>query len=120
MHPLAVRAVAAFVCALALLPRAQAQGPGPCRQGVLALIVMIDAGEHDRSHYRNTAKSVVESCGPPMAARSPAPAATASAFDRAVCGKLAMTMLESIESTKMGSPEFVEARDSFAAQCRGG
>jgi hypothetical protein len=120
MNPLAIRAAVAFLCALAPLREAAAQrgGPEPCRQGVLALILMIDAEEHDRSHYRNTATSVVESCGPPVAPQSPPPARVA--FDKAACGKLALAMLEGIEATKMGSPEFVQARDTFAAQCRGG
>jgi hypothetical protein len=118
MHPLAIRAAAALLCALALLPGAGAQQSDPerCRQGVLALIVMIDAEEHDRSHYRNTARSVVESCGPALAPQTPPPAPLA--FDKAACGKLALTMLEGIEATKMGSPEFAQARNAFAAQCR--
>jgi hypothetical protein len=120
MHPLAIRAAAALLCGMVLLPQAGAQrsGSGPCRQGVLALIVMIDAEEHDRSHYRSTAASVVESCGPPRAAQT-SPAAKA-AFDKTACGKLALAMLDGIEATKMGSPEFVQAREAFAAQCRGG
>ena len=119
MHPLAIRAAAACLCAVALLPGAAGQqsGPEPCRQGVLALIVMIDAEEHERSHYRNTATSVVESCGPPLGAQTASPAR--GAFDKATCSKLALTMLEGIEVTKMGSPEFVQARNAFAAQCRG-
>ncbi len=120
MHPLAIRAAAALLCVLAHLPGAGAQqsGTDPCRQRVLALIVMIDAEEHDRSHYRNTAASVIKSCGPPIVAQTPPPAPVP--FDRAACGKLALAMLEGIEAGRMGSPEFVEARNAFAAQCRGG
>jgi hypothetical protein len=60
----------------------------------------------------------VESCGPPVAPQTPAPAR--AAFDKTACGKLALTMLEGIEATKLGSPEFVQARNAFAAQCSGG
>jgi hypothetical protein len=117
MIPMAFRAAVALACSFAPLSLAVAQGSAPaqCRQGVLALIVMIEAEEYDRSHYRSTAASVVESCGPPP----PAQRASASAtFDKPACGKLALTMLEGIE--KMASPEFVQTRDAFAAQCRGG
>ena len=95
---------------------AQAGSPaGACRQGVLAPIVMIEAGEHDRSHYRNTAASVVRTCGP-----APAPAADAGTsvpFDKAVCGKLALTMLEGVGESETGGRGFVKARDEFAGKC---
>jgi hypothetical protein len=84
---------------------------------VLALMLMIDAEEHDRSHYRSTAAAVVEACGPPATVKAPASPAP---FDKAACGELALTMLEGIEAAKMASPEFAAARDAFAARCRGG
>jgi hypothetical protein len=119
MRPLARTAAAAMIFALALVAQAAAQGsdPGPCRQGVLALILMIDAEEQDRSHYRSTAASVVEACGSPPAAKASTPVPS---FDKAACSRLAVTMLESIEAGKMGAPEFVAARNTFAQQCRGG
>jgi hypothetical protein len=116
MRSLARYAAAALFCALALSAPGAAQGSDACRQGVLALIVMIEADEQDRSHYRNTAASVVESCGSPPAEKGPTPPPP---FDRAACGKLALSMLETIEATKMGSSEFVAARNAFSAQCRG-
>lgn len=118
-----LRRVTTIACALAVLAtaaaRSQAQpsGAGPCRQGVLALLVMIDADEHDKSHYRSTANSVVEACGPPGAGKRPAGAP--AQFDKAACGKLALAMLDNIEDSKMGSPQFVQARDEFAGQCVG-
>jgi hypothetical protein len=120
MVPLALRAAVTLSCVVATLWQAQAEsgGQGQCRQGVLALILMIDAEEHERSHYRSTATSVVESCGPPSAAQKSAVGSVV--FAKTACGRLAQSMLESIESTKMGSPEFVQARDAFGAQCRGG
>ena len=112
-------AVIASACALVLVSAAQAQprGAGPCRQGVLALIVMIEADEHDKSHYRSTAASVVETCGPPGA--PPKPASSPVPFDKAACGKLALAMLDTMEGSNMGSPPFVQARDEFAGRCLG-
>ena len=114
-------ALAGLGCTVALLlaavsgSHAQRGGPEPCRQGLLALILMIDADEHDRTHYRSTARTVVETCGPP-AARQTASAPTAS-FDKGLCGRLSLTMLESIEGGKLDSPQFAEARDEFAGKC---
>jgi hypothetical protein len=111
------RTAIACTWALMLVATAQAQGSsaGVCRQGVLALIVMIDAEEHDRSHYRSTVASVVETCGPPAAAAKPASAA--SPFDKAACGRLALAMLDGIEGSKLDNPQFVGARDEFAGKC---
>jgi hypothetical protein len=101
------------------LSSAHAQGSdaGPCRQGVLALIVMIDAEEHDKSHYRNTAASVVERCGPRGTDKTPERAT--AAFDKPACSQLALAMLDGIEGNKMQGPEFVKARDAFADRCFG-
>jgi len=113
------RAALAFACVSALLPAAHAErsGAGACRQGVLALIVMIDADEHDKSHYRSTATTVAESCGPPGAAKKPE--RIPAVFDKPACGQLALAMLDGIEGNKMESHEFVKARDAFAGQCLG-
>jgi len=113
------RAAIACTCALMLVATAQAQGSsaGECRQGVLALMVMIDAEEHDKSHYRSTVASVVETCGPPGAPAKPASAP--SPFDKAACGKLALAMLDSIEGSKLDNPQFIGARDEFAGKCVG-
>ncbi len=113
------RAAIAVAGVVALFPAAHAQtsGAGECRQGVLALIVMIDAEEHDKSHYRSTATSVVESCGP-LSARAKSAGAAAS-FDKAACGKLALAMLEGIDGNTMDNPRFVQARDEFAGKCPG-
>jgi len=110
---------AAMLLAAGSASDAQRSGAGPCRQGLLALMVMIDADEHDRSLYRNTAKTVVETCGPIAAAKKTA-AAPPAAFDKELCGKLALAMLDSIEDAKLDSPQFVQARDEFGGKCIGG
>lgn len=113
------RAAIACACVVMLLSTVQAQnsGAGECRQGVLALIVMIDAEEHDKSHYRSTVASVVETCGPPRASAKPASAP--APFDKTACGKLALVMLDSIEGSRMDNLHFVQARDEFAGKCLG-
>jgi len=119
------RAATILACSMALLlaavsgSQAQRSGAAPCRQGLLALIVMIDADEHDRSHYQSTAKAVVETCGPPAGAR-PAATTPPAAFDKELCGKLALAMLDSIEDGKLDGPQFAQARDEFAGKCIGG
>jgi hypothetical protein len=121
----APRAVAIAACAAALmLPAvtgAQAQrvsGAEPCRQGLLALIVMIEAEVHDPPHYQNKAKEVVESCGRPIAAGQN-DAAPGTAIDAKLCGALAAAMFDGSESGQLDSPPFVKARDEFAARCMG-
>lgn len=109
---------AALLLALVSTSHAQRSGAGSCRQGLLALMVMIDADEHDRSLYRNTAKDVVETCGPPAAAK-PTAAAPSTPFDKEQCGKLALAMLDSIEDNKLDRPQFAQAREKFAAKCIG-
>jgi hypothetical protein len=114
-------ALVGLSCSVALLlaavsdAHAQRGSPESCRHGLLALILMIDADEHDRTHYQSTAKTVVETCGPP-AAKQTASAPSAS-FDKGLCGRLSLTMLESIEGGKLDSPQFAEARDEFAGKC---
>jgi hypothetical protein len=125
MKPQTRRAVACLawsaVVLLAAVSASQAQRNdlGACRQGLLAMIVMIDAEEQDKSHYQSTAKSMVESCGPPATAKTTA-ATPPVAFDREMCGKLALSMLDTIEGGKLESPQFAQARDEFAGKCLGG
>jgi hypothetical protein len=120
----ALRAVAIAACAAALalctVTAAQAQSGGaePCRQGLLALIVMIEAEVHDPPHYQSKAKDVVESCGR-TAANGPADAAPAAEVDRKLCGALVATMFHGSEDGTLDSPAFVKARDEFAARCMG-
>lgn len=110
---------AALLLAAVCASQAQMSGAGPCRQGLLALMVMIDAEEHDRSLYRSTAVDVVGTCGPAPAAKTAA-ASPAPKFDRDQCGRLALAMLDTIEEGKLDSPQFAQARDAFAGQCIGG
>jgi hypothetical protein len=114
------RAVAIAACAAAVLlptvtsPQAQ-PGAEPCRQGLLALIMVIDADEHDRPFYRSAVKAVMEMCSPPAAAKQVA--APNAGFDKQLCGRLAAAMFDSTDSGKLDSPQFVKARDDFAARC---
>ena len=124
MKPQTHRAVACLAWSAVLLlaavsaSQAQRSGAGPCRQGLLALIVMIDAEEQDKSHYQSTAKSVVETCGPPATAKTTA-ATPPVAFDREVCGKLALSMLDTIEDRQAGEPAVRAGEDEFAGKCLG-
>ena len=89
--------VMAAVC-LGVPAQAQAErsGVGPCRQGVVGLIGMLDAGVQATANYRTAARDVVESCGAP-AGRASGPAR----IDPAVCRPLAVQMLDAIEDGKM-------------------
>ena len=90
----------------------QRSGVGPCRQGVLALIGMLDSGDTKSADYKSAFSAVVGTCGP--VARSKAvskPAATAQ------CRKLAGYMLDEIESNGLNGRAFVEVRDTFAQEC---
>lgn len=117
MSFLAQRAAVMIACLLAALSAANAQGnAGACRQGVLALIMMIEADEHDKSHYRSTAVSTTEACGVPASAK---PANAAASFDKPACSKLAHAMLEGMVDSKMENAGFTQARDAFAGQCLG-
>jgi len=114
------RALALLGCSAAWLlaadggAYAQRGGVEPCRQGLLALIVMIDGEEQERSHYQSTAKTLVETCGPPTKQVAPAPSA---GFDKGLCSKLSLAMLETVEEGKLDSPQFAEKRDEFAGKC---
>lgn len=118
------RTAIAFVCVLPMLSvaavrtEAQTGAAGACQVSLLALVVASQADPQDNAQYRGAASAVLETCGAAAGASNPAKAA--AAFDVAACGKLAQSMLGSIEEGKMGSPPFVEARDQFAGQCRGG
>ena len=91
---------------------AQPSGVGPCRQGVLALIGMLDAGEQSAADYLTTARNVVETCGP-----SPARASGSPQINQAACRQLAQPMLDAIEDGKMNTQVFVQVRNNFARSC---
>jgi hypothetical protein len=116
MIPLAA-ALAALVLlgaelAPALAQSGQRSGPGPCRQGVLALIAMLDGKDDTSADYKHAFEAVTQTCGPVAKARDVTPAS------RADCGKLALAMLDAIEGGgRMTTPVFVRARDQFAQSC---
>jgi hypothetical protein len=90
----------------------QRSGAGPCRQGVLALIGMLDDGDMKSADYRSASSAVVGTCGPVARTKAaPKPAGTAQ------CRKLAGRMLDEIESGGLNGKAFVEARDTFAQGC---
>jgi hypothetical protein len=88
-------------------------GLGPCRQGVLALIAMLDDGDQKSGDYKHAFTAVVQTCGP-VAKSKPAPKKSAGA---AQCRKLAGYMLDEIEENRMNGRAFVEVRDTFAQEC---
>lgn len=90
----------------------QRSGLGPCRQGVLALIGMLDDGDMKSGDYRHAFTAVVRTCGP-VAKTKPATKAAGTAQ----CRKLAGYMLDEIESNRMNGRAFVEVRDTFAQEC---
>jgi hypothetical protein len=90
----------------------QRSGVGPCRQGVLALIGMLDDGDQKSADYKHAFTAVVQTCGPVAQSKSaPKPAGTAQ------CRKLAGQMLDEIESNRMNGKGFVQVRDTFAQGC---
>ena len=87
-------------------------GVGPCRQGVLALIGMLDDGNLKSPDYRHAFTAVVQTCGPVAKSKAaPKPAGPAQ------CRKLAGHMLDEIEEGRMNGRAFVEVRDTFAQDC---
>src|SRR5688572_14145881 len=104
--------VLAVLAAPALAQSGQRSGVGPCRQGALAIIAMLDAKEDNTPGYRHAYDAVVQTCGPVAQApkAEPQPA-------RAECGKLALAVLDAIEEGKMNTPVFVRARGRFAQAC---
>src|SRR5215218_6559298 len=87
-------------------------GAGPCRQGVLGLIGMLDDGDLKSADYRQTFSAVVGTCGPVAKSKAaPKPAGAAQ------CRKLAGQMLDEIEAGRLNGNGFVQARDTFAQGC---
>ena len=87
-------------------------GVGPCRQGMLALIGMLDSGDQKSADYKHAYSAVVETCGPVAQSKAaPKPAGAAQ------CRKLAGRMLDEIESGRMNGKAFVQVRGEFAQGC---
>jgi hypothetical protein len=87
-------------------------GVGPCRQGVLALIGMLDDGDVKSAAYKHAFSAVVGTCGPVARSKAaPKPVATAQ------CRKLAGRMLDEIEEGRINGKAFVAVRDTFAQGC---
>ncbi len=113
--PMAALVAAIFVLATlmpAIAQSAKRSGVGPCRQGALSLISLLDSKEDNTPDYRNAYDGVVQSCGPATGA----PSASAPS-PRTDCGKLASALLDLIEDGKMNSQGFVAARTRFAMSC---
>jgi hypothetical protein len=105
-------AAAVFVCAApALAQSGKRSGLGPCRQGALAIMAMLDAKEDNTPAYRHAYGAVVQSCGPVAAAPKAEPA------PREECPKLALAVLDAIEDGKMNTQAFVRVRGRFAQAC---
>ena len=107
--------VASWLCSAIPASAEQRSGVGPCRQGVLALIGMLDDGDQKSADYRHAFTAVVQTCGP-VAKSKPAPKPAGAAQ----CRKLAGYMLDEIESGRMNGRAFVEVRDTFAQECAPG
>lgn len=110
-------ALVAAIFVIATLMPATAQpvkrsGVGPCRQGALSLISLLDSKEDNTPDYRQAYDGVVRSCGPATGA----PSASAPS-PREDCGKLALAVLDIIEDGKMNTQGFVAARTRFALSC---
>jgi hypothetical protein len=110
---MAALVAAIFVCAALAPATAQDKrsGVGPCRQGALSLIGMLDLGEDNTADYRHAYEGVVKTCGPAGMPSAQPPSA------RADCPKLARAMLDAIEEGKINSQGFVHARTRFALSC---
>ena len=111
---MAALVAAIFVCA-ALWPASvqsdRRSGAGPCRQGALSLIAMLDRGEDNTADYRHAYEGVVQRCGPAGAPSAQAP------IGRKECSKLVLAMLDAIEEGKINTQGFVHARTRFAVSC---
>lgn len=106
----------AAIFLIAALASATAQqtkrsGAGPCRQGALSIIAMLDANEDNTPDYRRVYEAVVQTCGPAgmPSAQPPSP--------REECRKLALAVLDAIEENKINTQGFVHARTRFAMSC---
>ena len=110
---MAALVAAIFVCAALAPATAQDKrsGVGPCRQGALSLIGMLDGGEDNTADYRHAFEGVVQTCGPAGMPSAQPPSA------RADCPKLARAMLDAIEENKISTQGFVHARTRFAMSC---
>ncbi|MBN8990168.1 MAG: hypothetical protein J0H42_18130 [Rhizobiales bacterium] len=111
---MATLVVAILVCGTLASAHAQQtrrSGTGPCRQGALSLIAMLDANEDNTPDYRRVYEAVVQTCGPAgmPSAQPPSP--------REECRKLALAMLDAIEDNKINTQGFVHARTRFATSC---
>ena len=115
MIGIALASVMPFLNADPSAAQPKRSGIGPCRQGALALIAKLDAGDDQGADYRKLATDVVESCGPARSLRA-RPDAEAK-HDRATCRRLALAMLDAIEERKINTRTFTKARDDFAAGC---
>ncbi len=104
--------VIGWLCSAGPASAEQRSGVGPCRQGVLALIGMLDDGDTKSADYRQAFTGVVQTCGPVAKTRPATKPAGA-----AQCRKLAGYMLDEIESNRMNGRAFVEVRDTFAQEC---
>jgi hypothetical protein len=108
--------VAAIFVIATLMPAAaqpaKRSGAGPCRQGALSLISLLDSKEDNTPDYRNAYDGVVQTCGPATGA----PSASAPS-PREDCGKLALALLDIIEDGKINTQGFVAARTRFALSC---
>jgi hypothetical protein len=91
---------------------AKRSGTGPCRQGALALIGMLDDKSDNTADYRHAYEAVVQTCGPAGAARTPV-----APQERSTCRDLALKVLDTIEDGKMNTQAFVQVRETFAKSC---
>ena len=115
-HLVAMAALVAAISICAALAPVTAQsgkrsGLGPCRQGALALVGMLDGGEDNTADYRHAYQAVVQTCGPAGAPSAQAPSS------RQECPNLARAMLDAIEENKLNTQTFVHARTRFAMSC---
>jgi hypothetical protein len=108
--------VAAIFVIATLMPAiaqpAKRSGAGPCRQGALSLISLLDSKADNTADYRHAYDGIVQTCGP----ASPAPSAQAPS-GRDDCGKLALALLDIIEDGKINTRGFAAARTRFALSC---
>lgn len=103
---------ALMVAAPATAQSSKRSGMGPCRQGALALIAMLDDKQDASAEYRHAYEAVVQTCGPAKATGRLMPAQ-----ERGACRELALGLLDTIEDGKMNTQDFARARDVFARSC---
>ena len=107
--------VMSWLCSAEPVAAEQRSGAGPCRQGALALIGMLDDGDLKSPDYQHAFTAVVGTCGP-IAKSKPTPKPAGAAQ----CRKLAGSMLDEIEAGRLNGAAFVQARDAFAQGCAPG